>query len=184
MFFIMTVNTSEDEDFITVLYSKYEKMMFRIAYNILRNDTDAEDAVHDAFYNIIIRDGYSKLKRLKDTEIKAYLIVTVKNASKCIYDKRRDKSAENIDDFYSIEGDPSAEEIMLSRYKTEELLNAIHKLAPDDYELLYLSVVMGLSGKELSDRLGAGTGAVRQRIYKAKKRLKTILEKEDIWRGS
>ncbi len=86
--------------------------------------------------------------------------------------------------FYSIEGDPSAEEIMLSRYKTEELLNAIHKLAPDDYELLYLSVVMGLSGKEISDRLGAGTGAVRQRIYKAKKRLKTILEKEDIWRGS
>lgn len=74
----MTVNTPEDEDFITVLYSKYEKMMFRIAYNILRNDTDAEDAVHDAFYNIIIRDGYSKLKRLKDTEIKAYLIVTVK----------------------------------------------------------------------------------------------------------
>lgn len=41
----MTVNTPEDEDFITVLYSKYEKMMFRIAYNILRNDTDAEDAV-------------------------------------------------------------------------------------------------------------------------------------------
>ncbi len=184
MFLIMTVNTSEDEDFITVLYSKYEKMMFRVAYNILKNANDAEDAVHDAFYNIIIRDGYSKLKGLKDTEIKAYLIVTVKNASKCIYDKRRDKSAENIDDFYSVEGDRSAEEIMFSRYKTEELLNAIHKLAPDDYELLYLSVVMGLSGKELSDRLGTGTGAVRQRIYKAKKRLKTILKKEDIWRGS
>ena len=52
-------------------------------------------------------------------------------------------------------------------------------MASNDYKILYFSVVLGLENKEISARLNIKEGAVRQRIHRAKIKLKNILKKEE-----
>ena len=65
----MAVETPEEEAFITKLYSEYEQMMYKIALNILNNNYDAEDTVHEAFLNIIRQDHLANLKKLQKSEL-------------------------------------------------------------------------------------------------------------------
>ncbi len=102
MLYLMAVDTPEEEAFITKLYSEYEQMMYKVAFNILNNNYDAEDTVHEVFLNIIRKDRLANLKKLQTSGLKAYLIITVKNAAYKCYNSHRNRIAENIDDLYSL----------------------------------------------------------------------------------
>ena len=47
------IETEEDKVKFEQIYETYRDLMFRVASQILRNDHDAEDAVHQAFVSII-----------------------------------------------------------------------------------------------------------------------------------
>lgn len=44
------MQNSSDIKFANELFQNYEQIMFKIAYNILKNNFEAEDAVQDAFF--------------------------------------------------------------------------------------------------------------------------------------
>ena len=45
--------TNAETEKLNKLYEIYEQPMYRIAFSVLKNSSDAEDAVSDAFMNII-----------------------------------------------------------------------------------------------------------------------------------
>ncbi|MGM0597223.1 MAG: RNA polymerase sigma factor [Myxococcota bacterium] len=55
---------------------------------------------------------------------------------------------------------------------------AFSKLAPKDREILVLQVSEGLSGEEIAETLSIKHAAVRVRLYRARKKLKKLIEKE------
>ena len=65
MFYLLAVDTPEDQAFVAELYSDYEQMMFKIAFKILKDAYDSEDSVHEAFLNIIRKDGLDNVKKLR-----------------------------------------------------------------------------------------------------------------------
>ena len=51
--FFMALETEEEKEKFEILYKKYKAGMYRIAWNILKNEKDAEDIVHESFWAII-----------------------------------------------------------------------------------------------------------------------------------
>ena len=52
-FYIAQIEDQSDKQKFTQLYELYQQSMFKVAYCILRNETQAEDAVHEAFLYLI-----------------------------------------------------------------------------------------------------------------------------------
>lgn len=180
MFYLLAVDTPEDQAFVAKLYSDYEQMMFKIAFKILKDTYDSEDSVHEAFLNIIRKDGLDNVKKLRPSEIKGYLIITVKNAALKLYYSRKGHSGENIEDLRFLQGGVSAESKLLDEYESEKVMTALKKLSEKDYELLYQSAVMDYSISDIAERLSIAENAVRQRFFRARQRLKKILIEEEL----
>ena len=62
--YLSMVETDEERDLVTRIYTHFERMMYKIALGILKNPQDAEDAVSEAFIRIIKNlDKISMIKR-------------------------------------------------------------------------------------------------------------------------
>lgn len=68
-----------DENF-TRAYEKYSDTVYRIAFLILKNSTEAEDILQNVFLKLL----KTKKSFESDDHLKAWLIVSAKNASKDI----------------------------------------------------------------------------------------------------
>lgn len=78
---------------------------------------------------------------------------------------------------------PSAEEELLAGERAAALRRALWKLRPIDRRLVLGSLVDGLSGEELADRMGIKRQAAYMRLHRAKKQLARLLEEEGIGRS-
>lgn len=52
--YLQMLEDLSDRDKFTLLYKKYRKLMLYVANQILNNQDDSEDAVHEAFLSIKI----------------------------------------------------------------------------------------------------------------------------------
>lgn len=175
----MSVDTSGgkyDTDYIDRLYSEHEQMMYKAAYKILQNKYDAEDAVHNAFLKIIRGVGLSAVKKLDRLNKKAYLTTAAKNEAIRCYNKRKKNQALDIDELYSYGSGESVEDIVFTEMEVERVSEAMLKLSRGDYEILYFSLIMESENKEIAKQLDISEETVRQRIHRAKSRLKKILK--------
>lgn len=50
LIYLQVIDAPEDRDQFITLYETYRGLMFYVANQILQNEQDAEDAVHDAFF--------------------------------------------------------------------------------------------------------------------------------------
>ncbi len=53
LLFLTMIDSDEDKSKFEVIYENYRNLMFFVAKKILYSDSDAEDAVQDAFIRII-----------------------------------------------------------------------------------------------------------------------------------
>lgn len=52
MIYLQMIETPEEKSKFEQIYLEYKGLMFHVAYEILHNEQDAEDAVHQAFVKI------------------------------------------------------------------------------------------------------------------------------------
>ena len=53
LIYLQMIESEEDKSKFIELYNQYRYLMFSVANRILKNEYDAEDAVHQAFVSII-----------------------------------------------------------------------------------------------------------------------------------
>ena len=75
---------------IEQLYTLYEQKMYVIAYSILNNSWQAEDAVSDAFVKII--KNLHKIKDIKSDQTKKFIIRIIQNTAIDLYRKNQKES--------------------------------------------------------------------------------------------
>lgn len=75
--YLNLLDTQEDKEKFEQLYALYSKKMYKVAYQILRNRHDAEDAVHDSVIAII--DNLEKIKKINCHETWSYIVTIVKS---------------------------------------------------------------------------------------------------------
>lgn len=175
-FLLSIVETEEDADLVTRLVKEYEKRMFSIAYSVLHNKADAEDAVYDAFLKVVRH--LDKIKGKTFDEAGVYISAITRSIS--IDELKRKKKhilvdpENNIDLFGSYD---DVEDMALDNLSYEELQEVLLKLNKTDYEIIYLRYFWDYSITDISDILDISRGAASQRLYAAKSNLKEKLEK-------
>ena len=53
-FYLSLIDSDDDKNKFEQLYLTYRQDMYKIAYSILKNNADAEDAVHQAFLQFLL----------------------------------------------------------------------------------------------------------------------------------
>ena len=169
--YLSVLTSDDDKDIFEEIYINYRQMMYSVAYKILNNTEDSEDAVHQAF--VTMADNFDKIKSIPCHELKPYIVIIVRNVSINIYNKNKRKAERAID---IDESNLSIEIEFFVNIDYEILLEAINRLSLIYREAMYLRYIRELSVKEISKILGISVEGVRKRIERAKKLLKEALE--------
>lgn len=144
--------------------SRLRPTVFRLAYGMVRNREDAEDIAQDAFARL-----YQTNKRFNDDDhVKAWLIrVTInlcKDMVKSAWYRHREEPVTEI----------SAEDNGISPLKS-----CIERLDAESTAVIYLFYYEGYSVKEIAEIRRTTSAAVRTRLTRARKQLRTMLSEED-----
>lgn len=174
---LSSADMQAEENLIEELYNTYEQQLYAIAYNILRRKADAEDAVHHTFLSLLKHPD--RIEGMPCNEKGYYLSVVVKNIALNMCKKK--KLEYNIADINKLADTDSGfclDELVFNRETLEKVKAALRKLPDSYYEIIYLNAVIGMSISELADTLGANEVQIRQRLFRARNRLKEILKME------
>lgn len=169
IFLLAALESEEDRRKFTVIYEQHHTRLENVAMSILKNQTDAEDAVQNAFMQIIRH--FEKIPEISCKELPFWLISIVKNEALIILRKKR--KVVLLEDWNDIES--SVPDIT----EYAELVELFARL-PDTYRtVLEMKYLMGYSYKEISSRLGISEAAVNTRASRGRALLRKFMEKEE-----
>ncbi len=159
-----TLSTANEKEFARV-YEKYVDSVYRVCLMLLKNTSDAQDAVQNVFIKLINK----KEDFENENHLKAWLITVAKNECKNVLKHW----------FFSQRSDSSQLENITYSDKNDSLINEIFEL-PDKYKLpLYLYYYEGYSTQETAEILGIKHSTLRTHLKKGREKLKKILEVND-----
>ncbi|HEY1527277.1 MAG TPA: RNA polymerase sigma factor [Candidatus Angelobacter sp.] len=159
------------------LVASYSRMVFRIAYSILRNHHDAEDAVQECF----LRVWKHKDRLHQVSNAKTWL---ARVAWTTALDKRRsgrkmlslNDSETGADWMESLSDARPAADEQLAQQQKQQLLQRLIAGLPDELgQTLELSTVYELNSAEIAEVMKIPEGSVRTRLFRARKQLKEKL---------
>lgn len=158
------------------LVAEHSLMAFRIAWSILRNHHDAEDAVQECFLRV--------LKHVKrQLEVRNPKTWVARIAWTTALDRRAARAKVLINEDASDSGlfmqirdaAPGVDE-QLAGNQLQELLERMIAVLPEDLrQPLELSTVQELNSAEIAEILNIPEGSVRTRLMRARQRLKQKL---------
>ena len=180
-FYLAAMDTQEDRNFVAQLFGEYRQMMFSITYSILHHRYDAEEAVSNAFVNIMESNSLKKLQTFDVKHRESYIAIAAKNAALKIYNQRKKNNENTVNEYY-IDSDniDTTEEEALSSVGVFEIKSAIDALPENDHTILELHFLNDKSYDEIAKELSITPDNVRQRIHRARKHLEIILQERGI----
>ncbi len=147
-------------------YTKYNKLIYKIAFSILKNKSDAEDVMQLVFEKIYSMDK----ENLPTKNETSWIYSVTKNETLNYFKSNRNNI--NLDDIYEIE-DNNQE---ISKIIDQENYNRlISKLNDNEKEIISLKIISNFSFEEIGKILNMPTGTVKWRYYKAINTLKLLL---------
>jgi RNA polymerase sigma-70 factor (ECF subfamily) len=167
--YLSMLETEEDKNRFEQLYLMYKQDMYAIAYDILRNKEDAEDAVHQCFLKIA--DNFTKVSQISRNEIKAYFVIISRNTAINMYRQNKNRALHTTE----LNETQTVDESYFENRDYDELKKAIRQLPQTYKDVIYLYHLQKFSAKETGVQLGISPELVRKRAFKARKMLKEIL---------
>ncbi len=148
------------------LYSKYNKLVYSIAFSILKNKTDSEDVVQTVFTKI-----YTISKDKLPTQKQAsWLYSLTKNETITLLRKKRNNI--DLDSIYEIEDKDNEVNNIIDQIEFNRLIS---KLNDKEKQVVSLKILANLSFEEIGKLLDVPTGTVKWRYYKSIHTLKILL---------
>lgn len=174
--YLSMIEDIEDKKKFESLYLLYRQDMYAVAYKILNNVHDAEDAVHQAFLKIA--NNFEKILDIDCPKTKAYVVIIVRNTSIDIY-KQNKKNSVNSTSIDTEVGNFIEDESFFNEINYKSLVSKIGCL-PDVYkDVLYLKYVQGYDNVEISNLLAVSKDTTYKRIQRAKSLLHKLLKEEN-----
>ena len=161
--------TDADAEF-SALVERQSRFAFRVAYAVLLNSSDAEDAVQETFLKLYRNRGWKQAKNER-----AYLARVVWRIA---LDLKRHLSrlSSGSSDSIQVETYPSSwpnpEEELESSNKHADVHALIDSLSEDFRVPLVLSTFDELNSREIGEILGIPEGTVRTRLQRARELLR------------
>ena len=167
-----------DRDAFRVLIERYEGMVFDLAHQYADSPEDAEDLAQDAFMRAFRRIGDLKnpdrfsswlygiaLNRCRDY---------AKNVRRETYAFSRTEEQEDADALAGGEG--GQVDALIAEERGEQLWAALEELSSTYATPFLLKYRDGMTYKAMSKRMDVSVSALKVRVHRARKKLRTLLE--------
>ena len=168
--YLQMLETPEEKSKFEQLYLEYKGLMFHVAYEILHNEQDAEDAVHQAFVKIA-----ENIKKIDDPicpKTHSYVVTIVENKAIDQYRKQQKHQTVELND--DIQGTNAHYE------GDNDLTKCILKLPARYREMILLRYHHGYSVREIAGMMGISLPAAIKLDQRAKQKLKKLCEEAGI----
>lgn len=160
---------------VAALVDEYAAVLYRVAYSVLRNQADAEDAVQEAFLRVLRHKD--SLDQVRDKRV--WLIRIVWNV--VLDRKRRMKSRPETDDVTEFERilpskGLSAEESAAAAERHAQVVACVEQLPEKEREVLQLAAFEELSSVEIASVLEITESSARSRLFRARNLMAEMLD--------
>lgn len=167
--YLSLIDEENEKNRFETLYYRYRNLMYYIAYQVLHNEHDSEDAVQEAFFRVA--KNMDKVKDIAGNETKNFVAIITKREAMKIYNKKKKR-----DEDFNV--DLSVMKKVNSDTFVNEVMYAIEQLPYKFSSLLTLKYVLGYSGKEIAEITGLSETNVRQQLLNGRKMLSKMIEEE------
>ena len=173
------------EKFLAGLIDRYGNRLTAIAYSLLGNREDAEEAVSDTFM-----EAFRHLEDFRgrpEGDIIRLLVIYTKNNARDILRKRKGKrtlSTEALNGPGGEDGpegeipDESAipENVVLNEERSRRIASYIDRLSDEQHDVILLKYYHNMSIRTIAERLKISETAVNARLARAKAALKKMMK--------
>jgi RNA polymerase sigma-70 factor (ECF subfamily) len=166
----------------------YDKKVFSLIFNMIRNQDDVEDIAQEVFIKI-----YRNLKNFKE-ESSLYTWIYRITVNICIDEMKKRKQVVYLDEKIQVQdgeievqipdtGKP-LEEIAEDKDIKDRLINCINKLPENARIMIVLRDIKEFSYQEIAEILNLNIGTVKSKINRARNMLKALLGQEGTFEES
>lgn len=175
-FYLTLIESPEDKLKFERLYNEYREYLFRIALNILGNEYDAEDVLHQAFLRIA--DNINKVGEVSSHQTRNYLVIIVKGLAINLYNDGKKVIRLPLEDFEEMKDDFLVEEHIMEQIELDALRETLDQLPHHHRDVLYLMYYEELSVKSIAKQLKLSESATKKRLERARHALQKIWSSE------
>ncbi len=166
---VAQIASAQREDLLATAVRQHARLVYRIAYSVLRNDAEAEDATQETFLRAL-RYG-KKMAGVNDQ--KAWLAriawrVAVERRKRVATAAAKTEEAGRT----LVSSNPGADRILLENERNAALEQLIASLPSPLRDPLVLSTLEEIAPREVAAMLGISEAAVRSRSFRAREILR------------
>jgi RNA polymerase sigma-70 factor (ECF subfamily) len=163
------------------LVALLQRRGLRIAYHYLRDAADADEAVQDAFIKVFLHIEQYREELPFDVWFMRILVNACLDRLKSRGRQQRwiaEPSEDSLDARpveQAADGEPSSEHKLLAKERWQQVINAVASL-PDRQKLVFtLSHIDERTAAEISEATGMSPATVRVHLFRAIRKLRTLL---------
>lgn len=163
-----------DESALAELYDRYCEIAYGLALKILRDPSEAEDVVHDAFLAVVERADQYRPER---GSVAGWLVTAVRNLA-LDRSRRKTRRSQILDEELRHEPDEpvdTPERMLDAASEQGAVRTALAQLSPAQRHTLELAFFEGLSYPEIAARENVPLGTVKSRAARALTALRDVL---------
>ena len=167
----------KDPEAFAILIDRYQDAFLRKSRSILRSQEDSEDVVQETFTKIYL--NASKFQEREGASFKSWGYKILVNTSFTRYQKLK-KKRENIVELTEIMSkvveDPYSANILEKKEMTDYIARILIQLPKTLSHILHLHFIERRPQKDIAKMENLSVGAVKTRIYRAKKEFRKITD--------
>ena len=148
------------------LYNRYNKLVYGIAFSILKNKEDSEDAVQTVFSKLYVLEK----DKIPTDKIGTWLYTVTKNEALILL--RKNNKAIDLDTIYDLEDENNEIDKLINKDTYNKL---IKDLNPKEQEIVTLKILSNFTFKEIGTLLGESANTIKWRYYKSIYSLRIML---------
>lgn len=160
-----------DEAAFSAFYATQARPLWAYVYRVTGNGADADDIVQESFLRLL-RSG-------PDASDEARRRFLYRVASNLVVDRWRRRTREDRDNPQRV-----ADAVGPAPAPDDDVARTFAELSTRDRALLWLAYVEGESHQEIAASLGLGTRSIKVLLFRAKRRLRDLLDARGLTRTS
>ena len=176
---LVTLVQEGDQAAFAILVERHQRMVYTLAYRMLGSAADAEDAAQETFVR-----AYTRLATYQPGgKFGAWLAAICSHWCLDLLRLRRRRvqtvalgKVPESDRFIAVGNEP--EERALARDAADDVGRWLDALSPSYRAVLVLRYMHDLSYNEIADALGEPVPAVRMRLFRARRQLQGVVDRE------
>lgn len=175
---LAVIENEEQRSELESFYIENLNCLLNIAYSNLHNKTDAEDAVQEAFQEVVRHP--ENFFNVAPNKRVAFMVVVVRNFSVDMFKKNNKIPLEELDEEESYNDNPFYfEDNVIGKVSRDKMKSFLKTLPPLQRDVLTLRCLMGFSTAETAEKLNISQSAVKKRLRLAKEAVREFIEKEN-----